>query len=82
MIKQGQNKIFRALIWGKVGLCRPKMTRDMIKKKKTGIFKKSQFMLQNYKKMQNLTLFENHSFYIFYHISGHIWPTETYFTSN
>ena len=39
MIKQGQNKIFRALIWGKVGLCRPKMTRDMIKKKKQGFSK-------------------------------------------
>ena len=40
MIKQGQNKISRALIWGKVGLCRPKMTRDMIKKKKQGFSKK------------------------------------------
>ena len=39
MIKQGQNKISRALIWGKVGLCRPKMTRDMIKKKKQGFSK-------------------------------------------
>ena len=82
MIKQGQNKIFRALIWGKVGLCRPNMTRDMIKKKKTGIFKKYHFMLQNCKKMQNLTFLENHRFNIFYHISGHIWPTETYFISN
>ena len=34
MIKQGQNKISRALIWGKVGLCRPNMTRDMPKKSK------------------------------------------------
>ena len=82
MIKQGQNKISRALIWDKVHLCRPNMTGDMIKNVKTVIFKKCQFMPQNYKKMQNLTLFENHSFYIFYHISGHIWPTETYFTSN
>ena len=39
MIKQGQYKISRALIWGKVGLCRPKMTRDMIKKKKQGFSK-------------------------------------------
>ena len=78
MIKQGQNKIFRALIWGKVGLCRPKMTRDMIKKKKQGFSKNVNLC----NKMQDVTFFENHRFYIFYHISGHIWPTETYFTSN
>ena len=47
MITQGQNKIFRALIWGKVGLCRPNMTRDMIKKNRD--FQKCQFMLQNCK---------------------------------
>ena len=35
-IKQGQYKISRALISGKLGLCRPNMTRDMIKKKKQG----------------------------------------------
>ena len=40
MIKQGQNKIFRALIWDKVHLCRPNMTGDMIKNVKTVIFKK------------------------------------------
>ena len=45
MIKQGQNKIFRALIWDKVRLCRPNMTRDMIKKKKQGF----SFMLQKCK---------------------------------
>ena len=39
-------------------------------------------MLQKCKKMQNLTFFENPHFYIFYHISSHIWPTESYFTSN
>ena len=44
MIKQGQNKISRALIWDKVRLCRPNMTRDMIKNVKTVIFKKCQFM--------------------------------------
>ena len=44
MIKQGQNKISRALIWGKVHLCRPNMTGDMIKNVKTVIFKKCQFM--------------------------------------
>ena len=32
MIKLGQYKISRALIWGKVGLCRQNMTGDMIKK--------------------------------------------------
>ena len=40
MIKQGQNKISRALIWDKVHLCRPNMTGDMIKNVKTVIFKK------------------------------------------
>ena len=40
MIKQGQNNISRALIWDKVRLCRPNMTRDMIKNVKTVIFKK------------------------------------------
>ena len=45
MIKQGQNKISRALIWDKVRLCRPNMTRDMIKKKKQGF----SFMLQKCK---------------------------------
>ena len=44
MIKQGQNKISRALIWGKVGLCRLNMTRDMIKNVKTVIFKKCQIL--------------------------------------
>ena len=78
MIKQGQNKISRALIWGKVGLCRPNMTRDMIKKKKQGFSKMSIYAT----KTQNLKLIENRRFNIFYHISGHIWPTETYFTSN
>ena len=47
MIKQGQNKISRALIWDKVRLCRPNMTRDMIKNVKTVIFKKCQFMQEN-----------------------------------
>ena len=78
MIKQGQNKISRALIWGKVGLCRPNMTRDMIKRKKQGFSKMSIYAT----KMQNLKCFENHHFNIFYHISGRIWPTETYFSSN
>ena len=45
MIKQGQKKISRPLIWGKVHLCRPNMTRDMIKKKKQGF----SFMLQKCK---------------------------------
>ena len=40
MIIQGQNNISRALIWGKVCLCRPNMTGDMIKNVKTVIFKK------------------------------------------
>ena len=40
MIKQGLNKISRALIWDKVHLCRPNMTGDMIKNVKTVIFKK------------------------------------------
>ena len=44
MIKQGQNKIFWALIWGKVGLCRPNMTGDMIKNVKMVIFKKCQIL--------------------------------------
>ena len=39
MIKQGQNKISRALIWDKVHLCRPNMTGDMIKNVKTMIFR-------------------------------------------
>ena len=47
MIKQGQNKISRALICDKVPLCRPNMTRDMIKNVKTVIFKKCQFMQEN-----------------------------------
>ena len=78
MMKQGQNKISWALIWGKVRLCRPNMTRDMIKKKKQGFSEKSIYAT----KMQNLTFFENHCFNVFYHIFGLILPTETYFTSN
>ena len=49
MIKQGQNKISRALIWDKVGLCRPNMTRDMIKKKKPGFSKKVNLCYKNAK---------------------------------
>ena len=49
MIKQGQNKISRALIWGKVGLCRPNMTRDMIKKKKQGFSKNVNLCYKNAK---------------------------------
>ena len=45
MITSGQNKISRALIWCKVRLCRPNITRDMIKKKKQGF----SFMLQKCK---------------------------------
>ena len=45
MIKQGQNKISRALFWDRVALCRPNMTRDMIKKKKL----RFSFMLQKWK---------------------------------
>ena len=40
MIKQGHNKIFKALIGDKERLCRPNMTGDMIKNVKTVIFKK------------------------------------------
>ena len=32
IIKQGPSKISRALIWDKVSLCMPNITRDMIKK--------------------------------------------------
>ena len=41
MIKQGQNKIFRALIWGKVGLCRPKWPEIWQKRKNRDFLKKS-----------------------------------------
>ena len=73
MITQGQNKISRALIWGKVHLCRPNMTRDMIKNVKMAIFKKFQilrFCSINWHFWKSL-------FFLFYHISGHIWPTHT-----
>ena len=44
MIKQDQTKISRDLISGKVRLCRPNMTGDMIKNVKTEIFKKFQIL--------------------------------------
>ena len=49
MIKLGQYKISRALIWGKVGLCRPNMTRDMMKKKKQGFSKNVNLCYKNAK---------------------------------
>ena len=40
IVKWGQNKTFRALILGTVCLCKPNMTRDMIKKIKNSDFQK------------------------------------------
>ena len=57
-IKQGQNKISRALIWGKVCLCRPNMTGDMIKNVKTVIFKKCHIL-------QFCSINENPCFFFF-----------------
>ena len=58
MIKQGQNKISRALIWDKVHLCRPNMTGDMIKNVKTVIFKKCHIL-------HFCSINENHCFFFF-----------------
>ena len=43
-IKQSQNKMFKALIWGIVRFCRSNITGDMIKKLKNCFFKKCQFL--------------------------------------
>ena len=65
MIKQGQNKISRALIWDKVHLCRPNMTGDMIKNVKMVIFKKCQILHFLAFMWHKLTFFENHCFFFF-----------------
>ena len=52
-IKQSQNKMFKALIWGIVHFCRSNITRDMIKILKSCFFKKQFFTFNFSKKCKN-----------------------------
>ena len=65
-IKQGQNKVFKASIWGVVRFCRSNITWDMIEKLKNWFFKKNQFLhfsIVFHEKMQK------NSFSVFFIIS-------------
>ena len=56
----------RALIWGKVGHCRPNMAGDMMKNVKMGIFKKCQILHFLAFLWHKLTFFENPCFFLSY----------------